>query len=438
MSDSIVCEHCQARIRVPEGFHKTRVRCPKCKELFEVRQGTESHAKSRRPPKRNPAAPEADPLLARLQTMVKTGWVSLRQNLSDDPRLMALAVITPLLILIGCLIALMFSQRAEKVNLAKQAEPFRRYCNYKASYTGEKFTAPFFVVLDGGDGNVLDRPGESRWLHGVERVEDATTVVFLQRKTLRSVKERYYMKDVKTGARESLLPFQRDDVTDTVAACFIDRKNPARTCALQESLYWVYDERTDGDQRSMTERRWSELEDKIFKQAKEPSKGVVDTLARLQGTWVYVQQTVAGKEIPAEQMARHWEVIQGDSVAHHFLFVPQTFARRLVPNADGSAMVVTHAPVDGKEEDVVTSLSRLILDEARTPKQLDLELIGGKDVEKGSSKRGQKNLGIYKLEDDTLTWCWDQPGKNRPTSFDSTPGSTTVLTILRRQLAKTD
>ena len=41
-------------------------------------------------------------------------------------------------------------------------------------------------------------------------------------------------------------------------------------------------------------------------------------------------------------------------------------------------------------------------------------------------------LGIYKIEDDSLTICLGKPGESRPDRFESTRDSQTVLMVLRR------
>jgi uncharacterized protein (TIGR03067 family) len=46
--------------------------------------------------------------------------------------------------------------------------------------------------------------------------------------------------------------------------------------------------------------------------------------------------------------------------------------------------------------------------------------------------QGKAALGIYKLDGDTLTICYVMPGKERPTKFESQPGSGVFLIVYKR------
>ena len=57
-------------------------------------------------------------------------------------------------------------------------------------------------------------------------------------------------------------------------------------------------------------------------------------------------------------------------------------------------------------------MSRAIkLDPDASPKQLDIDDLSGKFI-----------LGIYKLDDDTLTWCESSSNTKRATDFQSAGG----------------
>jgi uncharacterized protein (TIGR03067 family) len=60
---------------------------------------------------------------------------------------------------------------------------------------------------------------------------------------------------------------------------------------------------------------------------------------------------------------------------------------------------------------------------AKTPKAMDLQSEGGKDV----------ILAIYELEGDILRVCWGPLEKPRPTEFASKPGSGHSLVVLKRE-----
>jgi uncharacterized protein (TIGR03067 family) len=65
------------------------------------------------------------------------------------------------------------------------------------------------------------------------------------------------------------------------------------------------------------------------------------------------------------------------------------------------------------------------IDPATNPKQIDL--IGTEGENKGKAAQG-----IYKLDGDILTICYTMPGKERPTGFESKPGSEATLVVWKR------
>jgi uncharacterized protein (TIGR03067 family) len=65
-------------------------------------------------------------------------------------------------------------------------------------------------------------------------------------------------------------------------------------------------------------------------------------------------------------------------------------------------------------------------DPTKTPKQFEMTLFGQKAA-----------AGIYRLEKDTLTLCFSEGGE-RPTAFESKPGSRHVLMVLKRGAPKID
>lgn len=67
------------------------------------------------------------------------------------------------------------------------------------------------------------------------------------------------------------------------------------------------------------------------------------------------------------------------------------------------------------------------LDAARKPKEVDIKGTEGPN-------KGKTVLGIYKLDGDTMTVCYDLSGKGtRPTEFKTTPGTQLFLATYKRK-----
>ncbi len=70
------------------------------------------------------------------------------------------------------------------------------------------------------------------------------------------------------------------------------------------------------------------------------------------------------------------------------------------------------------------------LDPAKKPAAIDLAITFGPD-------KGKEQLGIYRIEGDTVTICLARPGaKERPTEFTSTKDNGHILTTIKRGKGK--
>jgi uncharacterized protein (TIGR03067 family) len=123
-----------------------------------------------------------------------------------------------------------------------------------------------------------------------------------------------------------------------------------------------------------------------------------DELGRHQGTWRATSSIYEGQEASVEIVRSITRTVEKDHV---------------VWKRDGESFAGT----------------RIELDPSRDPKAIDVIPDGGKD-------RGERVLGIYKLEKDRLTICMAAPGKPRPAEFLAEKGSGCTLRTFTRE--KTD
>ena len=80
-------------------------------------------------------------------------------------------------------------------------------------------------------------------------------------------------------------------------------------------------------------------------------------------------------------------------------------------------------------EEAVRGKDTVMLD--KTPKAIDSIYTDGK-------QKGKVVKGIYKIEGDSITYCWAEPGKERPTAFASkAEDGSTLMTLKRVEAVKT-
>jgi uncharacterized protein (TIGR03067 family) len=124
-------------------------------------------------------------------------------------------------------------------------------------------------------------------------------------------------------------------------------------------------------------------------------KAVKDELKRHEGTWSVTSSVYDGQAASEDLVRSIMRIVEGDHA---------------VWERDGKRFAGT----------------TIELDPAREPNAIDVIPDGGRN-------RGERVLGIYKLEGDKLTICMADPGKSRPTEFKAERGSGCTLRTFTRE-----
>jgi uncharacterized protein (TIGR03067 family) len=124
-------------------------------------------------------------------------------------------------------------------------------------------------------------------------------------------------------------------------------------------------------------------------------RAVQDELKRHQGRWSVTSSLYDGQPAPEEIVRSIKRIVTGDHV---------------VWERDGKRFAGT----------------RIELDPTHEPKTIDVIPDGGRN-------RGERVLGIYKLEVDRLTIAMAAPGQPRPKAFEAAKGSGWTLRIFQRE-----
>ena len=117
-------------------------------------------------------------------------------------------------------------------------------------------------------------------------------------------------------------------------------------------------------------------------------------LALLQGEWSMVSGSADGQPMPEQMRAQMKRVCKGDE---------------------------TTTTMGGQ----IFIKAKITMDASKSPKTIDYEMIEG-------VTKGQKQLGIYEVNEETFKSCFAKPGAERPTDFSGKSGDGHTLSVWKR------
>lgn len=102
------------------------------------------------------------------------------------------------------------------------------------------------------------------------------------------------------------------------------------------------------------------------------------------------------------------------------------------PTAEEHRLIFSGDEFTVKKGDETMIKGKFKIDPSKKPKEIDMEII----ETKRDSLKGKAALGIYELEGDTLKWCWNKPGGERPKKFSSEAADEHLFVTLKREKSK--
>jgi len=126
-----------------------------------------------------------------------------------------------------------------------------------------------------------------------------------------------------------------------------------------------------------------------------PPEAVKKDLAALEGDWTMVSGQADGQPMPDEMLKT---------------------AKRV--SKAGETTVTMGAQMFLK--------AKYTIDPSKNPKTIDYDMTDG-------FTKGKKQFGIYKIDADTVTFCFASPEKDRPKEFTSPPGSGNTLSVWKKE-----
>ena len=128
-----------------------------------------------------------------------------------------------------------------------------------------------------------------------------------------------------------------------------------------------------------------------FASAQDANKADLDAM---QGDWQMVSGERDGKPLPEYQVKRGKRECKGNELTVHV-------AGHLILKAT------------------------IMLDSSKDPKAIDYAITDGEH-------KGKRQFGIYRIADGMLTFCFAEPGHERPTTFETKGGGGLTLSVWKK------